>query len=241
MNEVPPESFVTTHWSLVLAAGQRALPESEKALAALCQAYWGAVYVYVRRQVHDLHEAQDLTQSFFTRLLEANLLAVAQPARGRFRGFLLASVRNFIHNEWDKQKAVKRGGGRKHFALDFQQHDSTFSLEPVDLLTPERLYERKWVLALLEQVMARLRAEYVKAQKEKIFDLLKGSLLGANADESLAEIARQLGISENACKVAAHRLRKRYRELLRAEVAQTLADPREIDDEIRELFAALRP
>jgi RNA polymerase sigma factor (sigma-70 family) len=242
MNELqPPASFVTTRWSLVLAAGQRALPESEKALAVLCQAYWGAVYAFVRRQVGDVHEAQDLTQTFFTQLLEKNLLAVAQPSRGRFRSFLLTSVQNFVHNEWDKQKAVKRGGGKKHFAFDFRQHDSMFSLEPVDTLTPEKLYERKWVLALLEQVMARLRAEHVKAQKEHIFDRLKGSLLGANADESLAEIARQLGISENAAKVAAHRLRKRYRELLRAEVAQTLADPQEIDDEIRQLFAALGP
>ncbi len=143
--------------------------------------------------------------------------------------------------EWDKQKAVKRGGSRKHFAFDFQQHDSTFSLEPVDTMTPERLFERRWVLVLLEQVMGRLRAEYVKVQKEHVFDRLKGSLLGAAAEESLAEIARQLGTSENAAKVAAHRLRKRYREMLRAEVAQTLADPQEIDDEIRELFAALGP
>jgi RNA polymerase sigma factor (sigma-70 family) len=237
----PPASFATTHWSLVLAAGKRALPESEKALAALCQAYWPPVYLFVRRQVADVHEAQDLTQAFFTPLLEKNILRVAQPSRGRFRSFLLASVRNFLLNEWDKQKAHKRGGGQKLLALDFEQHDSTYTHEPADLLTAERLYERQWVLALLEQVMGRLRTEYGKAGKAAIFERLKGSLAGSDGETSLAEIAGELGISANAAKVAAHRLRTRYRELLRAEVAQTLADPHEIDDEIRQLFAALRP
>ena len=237
----PPASFATTHWSLVLAAGQRALPEGEKALASLCQAYWPAVYVFVRRQVADLHDAQDLTQAFFTQLLEKNLVAVAQPERGRFRSFLLAAVQNFLHNERDKQRALKRGGGKPVLALDFLQGDSRYSFEPADTLTPERLYERQWALALLAQVMVRLREEYAKAEKEAIFDLLKGFLSGAGADTSLADIARQLGISANAAKVAAHRLRKRYRDLLRAEVAHTLADPQEIDQEIRALFAAVRP
>jgi RNA polymerase sigma factor (sigma-70 family) len=242
MNEPKqPASFATTHWSLVLAAGQRALPESERALEALCQAYWGAVYVFVRRQVADLHEAQDLTQSFFTHLLEKNLLAVAASERGRFRSFLLTSVRNFLLNEWDKRKTHKRGGGKKLLPLDFQQHDSKYSLEPADTLTPERLYERQWALGLLELVLSHLRTEFAKAGRQRIFDVLKGSLSGANAETSLTEIARQLGITENAAKVAAHRLRKRYRELVRAEVAQTLADPSEIDDEIQQLFEALRP
>jgi RNA polymerase sigma-70 factor (ECF subfamily) len=233
-------SFQTTHWSLVLAAGKLTSPESAKALAELCQAYWGAVYVFVRRQIADVHEAQDLTQAFFTQLLEKNIVAVAQPSRGRFRSFLLTSVRNFLLNESDKQKSLKRGGGQKVLALDFQQADSKHSLEPADALTPERLFERQWVLALLDQVMARLRAEHVKAGKEQIFDRLKGSLSGADTGKPLSQIAGELGISVNAAKVAAHRLRKRYRELLRAEVAQTLADPLEIDDEIRQLFAALR-
>jgi RNA polymerase sigma factor (sigma-70 family) len=241
MNEArEPASFATTHWSLVLAAGQRALPESDRALAALCQAYGGAVYVFVRRQVGDLHEAQDLTQAFFAQLLEKNLVAFAEPGRGRFRSFLLTSVRNVLLNEWDRQKKHKRGGGKKPLSLDFQQHDSNYSLEPTDAMTPERLYERQWALGLLDLVMTRLRAEFAKAGKERIFDGSKGALSGSNL-ESLAEIARQLGITENAAKVAAYRLRKRYRKLLRTEVAQTLADPREIDDEIRHLFEALRP
>ena len=223
-----------------MAAGKLTSPESAKALAELCQAYWGAVYVFVRRQIADVHEAQDLTQAFFTQLLEKNIVAVAQPSRGRFRSFLLTSVRNFLLNEWDKQKSLKRGGGQKVLALDFQQADSKHSLEPADTLTPERIFERQWVLALLDPVMARLRAEYVKARKETIFDRLKGSLSGVDTEKPLSQIAGELGISVNAAKVAAHRLRKRYRELLRAEVAQTLADPQEIDDEIRQLFAALR-
>jgi RNA polymerase sigma factor (sigma-70 family) len=239
MNESPrPAPFVSTHWSMVLAAGQRALPESQQALASLCQAYWPAVYVFVRRQVVDLHEAQDLTQAFFTQLLEKNLLAVAQPKRGRFRSFLLTSVQHFLINEWDKQKTARRGGGKKILSLDFQQHDSNCLFEPADAMTPEKLFERQWVVGLLEQVMARLRGEFTRAGKEKTFDCLKGFLAGADAEKSLAECAQYLGISENAAKVAAHRLRKRYRELLRAEVAQTLADPAEIEDEIRQLFAA---
>ncbi len=175
----PFAPFATTRWSLVLAAGQRALPESDRALAALCQAYWPAVYVFVRRQVADLHEAQDLTQAFFTQLLEKNILAAVQPERGRFRSFLLTSVRNFLLNEWDKQKANKRGGSKKRVALDFQSHDGTFSLEPADTLTPERWYERQWVLGLLDQVMTQLRAEFAMAGKEGIFDRLKGSISGA--------------------------------------------------------------
>ena len=222
-----------------MAAGKRGLPASESALAELCQAYWPPVYLFVRRQTPDIHEAQDLTQAFFTQLLEKNVLQVAQPSRGRFRSFLLTSIRNFLHNERDKQKTHKRGGG-KVLAFDFQQHDSTLSCEPAHSMTPERLYERQWVLTLLEQVMVRLRAEYTKAGKEIIFERLKGSLSGGG-ETSFAEIAAQIGISENAAKVAAHRLRKRYRELLLAEVAQTLTDPQEIDDEIRQLFEALRP
>jgi RNA polymerase sigma factor (sigma-70 family) len=227
----------STRWSLVLAARQQAVPESRKALADLCQIYWPAVYAFVRRQVANLHEAQDLTQAFFAQLLEKDLLAVAEPSRGRFRSFLLTVVSHFLSNERDKQKALKRGGGKKVFSLDFQQHDSRLSLEPADRLTPDRLFERQWTLALLDRAMSRLRGEYTKAGKEKIFEYCKEAL--ARAATSMADIAAQLDITENAAKVATHRLRKRYRELLRQEVAQTLADPAEIDDEIRQLFAAL--
>jgi RNA polymerase sigma factor (sigma-70 family) len=236
----PSASLVTTRWSMVLAAGQSASPDAQKALAALCQIYWPAVYVFVRRQVGDVHDAQDLTQAFFAQMLEKNAFAVAQPERGRFRAFLLTSVKHFLHNEWDKQHAQKRGGGQKIIPLDFQAHDSKCSFEPADTTTPERLFERQWAFALLDGVMAQLRNEYVRAGKEPLFDGLKGTLHRSDADDSHAHVAERLGISENAAKVAAHRLRKRYRELLRAEVAQTLHDPQEIDDEIRQLFAAVR-
>ena len=222
----------------MLAVRQRSHPEeSARALAELCQAYWPAVYSFVRRQVADLHEAQDLTQAFFAQLLEKDLLAVAEPTRGRFRSFLLTAVANFLNNERDRNKALKRGGGKKVLSLDFQAHDASLRFEPVDPLTADRLYERQWALALLEQAMARLRGEYAAAGKERIFEHCKGAL--ARAEISMAEIAERLDISENAAKVATHRLRKRYRELLRQEVAHTLADPAEIDDEIRQLFAAL--
>jgi RNA polymerase sigma-70 factor (ECF subfamily) len=232
-----PAAPESTRWSLVLAAGQRALPESATALADLCQIYWPAVYAFVRRQVANLHEAQDLTQAFFTQLLEKDLLAVAQPSRGRFRSFLLTVVSNFLHNEWDKQKSLKRGGGKKLLPLDFQKQDSQFTFEPEDRLTPDRLFERQWALSLLDQAMTRLRAEYSAAGKEKIFEHCKQAL--AHGATSMSDIAGQLGITENAAKVATHRLRKRYRELLREEVAHTLAAPAEIEDEIRHLFAAL--
>jgi RNA polymerase sigma factor (sigma-70 family) len=233
-------SLATTRWSIVVAAGQRASPESRKALADLCQTYWPAVYVFVRRQVGDRHDAQDLTQAFFAQMLEKNAFAIAQPERGRFRGFLLTSAKHFLHNEWDKQKTQKRGGNKQILALDFQSHDSRCTFEPADTSTPERSFERQWALALLDGVMSRLRDEFTRAGKAPIFDALKGFLARGDVDEPLADVADRLGISENAAKVAAHRLRKRYRELLRAEVGQTLADPAEIDDEIRELFAALR-
>jgi RNA polymerase sigma factor (sigma-70 family) len=172
-------SFPTTRWSQVLHAGKRDQPESEQALAGLCMAYWPAVYAFVRRQVSDIHEAQDLTQSFFAHLLEKNAVAFAEPTRGRFRSFLLASARNFLSNEWDKQKRLKRGGADKILPLDFEREDSTtHTREPIDAMTPDRIYERQWALGLLDLVLARLRAEYTKAGKERIFEGLKGALSG---------------------------------------------------------------
>lgn len=233
---MPP--FLSTHWSLVLAAGQRASPESERALAELCQKYWLPVYAYVRRRVAEMHDAQDLTQEFFARLLDKNPLAQADPQRGRFRTFLLAAVKNFLANERDRARAQKRGGGRVILPLDFADGDSRISLEPAHEETPERLFDRQWVLLLLEAVLAKLRGEYAAAGKEELFDRLKGFLSG-ELSVSLAEIAHALNMTEGAAKTAAHRLRKRYRALLRAEVAQTVAENEDIDEEIRSLFEAL--
>lgn len=232
-------SFATTHWSLVLAAGQRAQPDADRALATLCQSYWFPLYAYVRRRTVDVHEAQDLVQGFFTRLLEKDLLAVVQPQRGRFRAFLLTALKHYQQNEWAKGRAQKRQAGRAALALDFASGETRYCREPSHDLTAERLYERQWALTLLDRVLGLLRAEYQAARKENQFDRLKAFLGADRSEASYAAVAGDLGLTEGAAKVAAHRLRKRYRELLRAELAQAVADPAEVDDEIRHLFTAL--
>ncbi len=234
----PPRSFATTRWSLVLAAGQRCSPEGEQALADLCRRYWYPLYAFVRRRVGDEHQARDLTQEFFARLLEKNLLAAAEPERGRFRAFLLTTARNFLVNEWEKSQAAKRGGGWTALPLDFAWGETRYQREPADPWTAEKLYERQWTLLLLEQVCARLRAHYEAEGKGELFERLKGYLVG-EAGPSYAEVGQALGMREGAVKVAVHRLRERYRELVRAEVAQTVADEGDIDEEIRALFRSL--
>jgi RNA polymerase sigma factor (sigma-70 family) len=241
-NTVPREiaAFTPTHWSVVLAAAGRAdSVHARDALEKLCRNYWLPIYVFVRRQGHSPHDAQDLTQEFFARLLEKNYLAGAQREKGRFRSFLLASVKHFLANEWDKANAQKRGGGQVPISIDTTLGESSFRIEPADALTAEKIYERRWALALLEQVLRRLREEYTRDGKEKQFEQLKPTLTEASRSVPYAEIATRLGTSEGAVKVAVHRLRQRYRELLRAEIADTVASPGEIDDEIRNLFAAL--
>jgi RNA polymerase sigma-70 factor (ECF subfamily) len=231
--------FESTHWSLVLAAGHHSSPDANQALSTLCRTYWYPLYAYVRRRVKDVHEAEDLTQAFFAQLLEKKRLAVAEAGRGKFRSFLLASLKNFLDNEWDKARTQKRGGGRKLIPLDFQSGESRYKLEPADELTPERLYDRQWALTLLEQVLARLREEFVRAGKARHFEQLKHFLTGEKAPTSYAQAADELGSTEGAVKVSVHRLRQRYRELLRVEIAQTVAEPGEVEDEINRLFAVL--
>ena len=233
--------FATTHWSLVLAAKDRASPQSQEALAALCAAYWYPLYAYVRRRGHDAHQAQDLTQEFFARLLEKDYLQVVDREKGKFRSFLLAALQHFLSNEYDRAKARKRGGGggRPALAIDFAAAEGRYALEPAHSLTPEKLFERRWALTLLDGVLARLREEYHDGGKGKLFDGLKSYLTAGESAVSHAETARTLDMSEGAVKVAAHRLRKRYRELLREEIERTLDEPGRIDDEIRDLFAAL--
>lgn len=238
-SEQPGISFNTTHWSLVLEAGRAPRADADSALAALCQHYWYPLYAYVRRRVHDVSEAQDLTQEFFARLLEKDLLAQAAPDRGRFRSFLLTAMQNFLTNEWHKAQATKRGGGLQVLSLDFAAGDSRLNLDPGHEWTAEKLFERNWAITLLDHVLSRLREEYTNAGRGPLFDLLRPYIAGNRAEGSLAEIATKLEMTEGAAKVAAHRLRKRYRELLRSELAQTVADPSEIDDEIAWLFNAL--
>lgn len=231
--------FATTHWSLVAAAQDPGGPAARAALADLCRAYWFPVYAYVRRRGHDRHAAEDLTQAFFARLLEKNDLAAADRTRGRFRTFLLTACQHFLANEHDRAAAKKRGGGAAHFPLDFAAAEGRFAREPAAPETPERAFERRWALDLLDGALAELRQEYADSGRGKLFDALKGCLTAGGADVAYADLAAELNMTEGAVKVAAHRLRQRYRDRLREAIARTVADPAEVDDEVRDLFAAL--
>jgi RNA polymerase sigma factor (sigma-70 family) len=235
-----PEEFASTHWSLVLAAGRRALPAGDEALASLCRAYWYPLYAYARRRLGDVDRAQDLTQDFFARLLEKNILASAHPERGRFRGFLLTAFKNYLVNEACKARAKKRGGNKPPLPLDFSAGEARYNLEPSHTWTAERLFERQWSLTLLEQVLMALRAESVADGKETLYEHVKTFLTGESTAAYLV-IAQELGMTAGAVKTAAHRLRRRYRELLRRAVAQTVAEEADVDDEIRRLFESLGP
>ena len=228
--------FDTTHWSLVLAAGQRGTGESAAALERLCQSYWLPLYAYVRRRVSDVHDAQDLTQAFFERLLEKNYLADADPHRGWFRAFLLTAFKHFLSKEWEKAKAQKRGGGRSPISLDFSTGDSQITLQPAGGLTAEQMYERQWAITLLGCVMQRLERELEKVGKRSQFERLKDFIVSTKEDATYADAASELGMTESATRMAASRLRRRYRQLLREEIAQTVSSPEDIDDEINNLF-----
>jgi RNA polymerase sigma factor (sigma-70 family) len=229
--------FATTRWSLIVAARGEA-PAARDALAELCQLYWYPLYAYIRRHGHNENDARDLTQEFFTLLLERHDWTKLDQSRGRFRAFLLAACRHFLSNQRDRELALKRGGGRSQLSLDFAAAGQRYLAEPSHEQTPELLFERRWALALLDHVMQRLRQHYETARQSDLFECLKGSLVGGRSD-SYAELAARLGMTEGALKVAAHRLRHRYRELLRDEIAQTVEDPADVDDEIRALFSAL--
>jgi RNA polymerase sigma-70 factor (ECF subfamily) len=230
--------FQTTHWSLVLRAGN-GHPAARAALAALCSAYWYPVYAYLRKRTNSITDAEDLTQGFFAHLLEPGRLAAADPARGKFRTFLLSCCCHYLANEWDRNHALKRGGGRPPEALDFAAADVYFRREPADVLTPERLFDRRWALTLIEQALAGLEREYADKGKAKQFELLKPALNGSPDANGYAAAAVELGMTVAAVKKAAQRLRERYRDLLRDQIAQTVRDPAEIDEEIRDLFAAV--
>jgi RNA polymerase sigma factor (sigma-70 family) len=230
--------FATTRWSLVLAAGQHDSPQCQEALAALCETYWYPLYAFIRHQGFGADQSQDLTQEFFTRFLEKSYLHVVDPGKGKFRGFLLTCCKHFLANERDRAGAQKRGGDRTILSLDFAHAESRYALEPVQTLTPEKLFERRWVLTLLDQALARLKSEFEQAGKERIFEALKNGLTGEKG-ASYDQVASELDMTVGAVKVAAHRLRTRYREVLREEIARTLGDGTDIDDEIRNLFAAL--
>ena len=231
--------FNTTRWSLVLAAGQATNAASGEALAYLCEAYWYPVYAFVRRQGYRPEDCADLTQAFFTRVLEKNYFQEVDPSRGRFRAFLCASLRHFLSNERDRAQTLKRGGPRPPISLDVQTAEGTYQLEPRDDLTPDKLFDRRWALLLLERVLERLRERHESAGKGALFDHLRGFLIGDTAGVPYAEAARAMGSTEGAVKVAVYRLRRQFRDLLVEEIAETVSDAAEIDGEIAYLLRAV--
>ena len=220
-------------------AGQADSPQSTEALEKLCRTYWYPLYVYVRRQGNSPEDAQDLTQDFFSRLLEKNYFAKADRDRGKFRTFLLRSMKNFLVNEWKRAGRLKRGGDLAFLSFDANVAEDRYAAEPANESNPDAAYEQRWAVTLIEHVLATLRREYSAADKARLFEELKGSIWGDNSTASYAEIAAQLNLTEGTVKVAVHRLRQRFRELLRAEVAHTVARPEDIDGELRHLIAVV--
>ena len=230
--------FATTHWSVVLAAGQNSSPAAGEALDRLCRTYWYPLYAFVRRSGRDVPEAEDLTQEFFARLLQKDFPAGITPAGGKFRSYLLAALKNFLVNEWASRQTAKRGGGKVILSLEDLGAEARYQSEPADQATPDRLFERRWASALLDQVRQSLKKEYAAEGKDRLFESLRASLTGAAPLIPYDALGRQLGMSEGAVKTAVYRLRKRYGELLRLEIAQTVDRPEDIEDEIRCLIAA---
>ena len=231
--------FATTHWSVVMAAGRPKSASYQQALETLCKTYWFPLYAYLRRHGCDSNQAEDYTQAFFAGLLAKGGLRLADPKRGKFRSFLLASLKHFLSNERARARAKKRGGGRKVLSLDIHNAESQYALEPRDELSPEKLFERSWALTVLDRTMARLQAEAISTNKQKLFDRLKIYLTAEKSSIPYRDVAAELDMAEGALRVAVHRLRRRYRELLRDEIAQTVTSDDQIDEEIRHLFTAL--
>lgn len=231
--------FATTHWSVVLAAGDQAHSHWEEALQALCQTYWFPLYAYARQHGQQAQDAEDLTQAFLAKLIERNLPQVADRGRGRFRSFLLTSFKHFMSDQRDRARARKRGGQARVFSLDFGTAETRYQREPGHDTTAEDIFERRWALTVLEMVFTRLQDRYVVDGKAELFDQLKPCLTQAGSAIPYAELAEKLSLSEGALRVAVHRLRQRYREILRAEIAHTVANPSDVEGEIRHLFRAL--
>ncbi len=240
MNEhFGPREFATTQWSLVVAAGRDKQSQSiaDQALAELCKAYWYPIYAFVRARGYSSNDAQDLTQAFFAKLIESSGLASADPAKGRFRSYLLGAMKHFLAHDWDRKRAKKRGGGLKIVQLDALDPEARYALEPAQSSEPDAWFDREWARELTARALKKLRLELEAEGKGDQFQVLKGSLTGD--EPSRQETAARLEMTEGAVKVAVHRLRRRYRELLRAEIAETVDDPAAIDDEMRYLVTAL--
>ena len=230
--------FATTHWSVVLKAGDAAGDESSRALDDLCRGYWYPLYAYIRRLGHSPHDSQDMTQGFFAYVLEKRLLAKAAPDSGRFRSFLLGSLKNFMANEWRRQSAQKRDASQT-ISFDAQDAEDRYAFEPADEINPQTLFDQAWAIAVLDQAMALLEKEYTGTGKQALFEALTPALQGDRPSLSYADLGATLQMTEGSLKVAVHRIRQRYRELLRAAVANTVADPLEVDAELRHLMLVL--
>lgn len=231
--------FATTHWSVVLAAGRNDTTRAHDALAKLCCAYWYTLYAHARRRGCSPLDAQDFTQEFFAHLIEHQSLVAADPQRGRFRSFLLAAMNNFLDREWAKARAKKRGGGKHLLSLDWAAAERRFDLEPVDASSPDKIFDRHWAMEVLDNVLTQLEAEYRREDKMELFLALKHTLMGTRESQPYATLAAGLNMEEGAIKVGVHRLRKRYRELIRTEIADTVASPEEIGGEMKHLLDAL--
>jgi DNA-directed RNA polymerase specialized sigma24 family protein len=230
--------FATTHWTVVLASGERRTPQSDRALEELCRTYWFPLYAYVRRRGHTKEDAEDLTQAFFARFLAKNYLGALDREKGKFRAFLLAALKHFLANEWDRGQTQKRGGQLTHLSLDWKTADTQFQLASTTEPTPDKAFDREWAMALLDQVIQRLQAECEADGRAEQFAELKGFLTAGKGAIPYASAAKSLDLSEAAARAAVHRLRKRYRQLLREEIARTLADPAQAQEEMRALFGA---
>lgn len=233
--------FDTTNWSVVLKAGSGDTTGCREALAALCQTYWYPVYAFIRRSGASREDAEDLTQAYFARFVEKGYLQGVQPEKGRFRSFLLVSVRNFLHNERDREQALKRGGGHRPVPLHGEEGEARYEREPVDAVTPEVLFERAWVRAVLDRALARLESEGDGELRSGRFARLRSFLTGDGPEATYAEIAREWGVGESAVRVAVHRLRRRFGALLREEVGRTVETPRDVEEEIRYLLTVAGP
>ena len=232
--------FVTTHWSVVLTAGRRETTRARAALESLCQTYWYPLYAYVRRRGYSPEDARDLTQAFFVRLLERQSLANADPDRGKFRSFILGAMNHFLADERAKSLTQKRGGGHEILSLDLMAAEERFDLEPADNATPDKAFDKQWAAALLNEVLNRLEDAYRRDGKLSLFIELKQTLMGTRESQPYAVLAKRLSMNEGAIRAAVHRLRKRYRELLRDEIANTVSSQEEVNEELRYLFSVLR-
>ena len=231
--------FTTTHWSVVLTAGQQDASESAAALETLCRSYWYPLYAYVRRRGYEPADAQDLTQEFFARLLSKDYLRAVDRTKGKFRSFLLAALEHFLANEWRRAQAQKRGGQFRFISLDDTSVEDQYRLAPASHHSPEQFFEQQWAITLLEHAVAKLRDEFTASGKGTFFEQFKVFLTGEKQAFSYAELAARMNTTEAAVKMAVSRMRQRYGELLRLEIANTVASPAEVDEELQALFAAL--